>query len=518
MQTITYSQQDALRFKQEAERLAFENELMREEIRLLKAKRFGASSERSELNGQGILFNEAEALFSPTAIEPGLDTVLVKKRPRPKNKRALDLSGLPRRHIDYVLTDEELTCPQCGGSLHEMDIDIRLELEYIPASYCVIEHATHVYACRNCQTSAETTPIVNAVAPRPIFKGSLASASLLAQILCDKYLYHLPLYRQEAAFLHDGIALSRQTLANWSIKGSEDYLFGIYGLLKRSLLSEDVIHADETTLEVLKEPGRKAEQKSYMWLYRTSGCAKHPVVLYEYKPSRSHECPKEFLKGFSGYCHTDGYSGYHKLAGIKVVGCWAHARRRFDEALKGVSQSKQQGSLAAEGLGRINQLFELERRFEDLNPKERYAARIKASLPIAEGLFEWAMSANALPKSLIGKAISYLGEQREYLMRVFEDGRLELSNNRAERSIKPFVIGRKNWLFANTPKGADASAVIYSIIETAKENRLSVYEYLKYLFEKLPKAKTSGLKELLPWSKTLPSHVKVPAMKHSQVP
>jgi len=514
MQTITYSQQDALRFKQEAERLAFENELMREEIRLLKAKRFGASSERSELNGQGILFNEAEALFSPTAIEPGLDTVLVKKRPRPKNKRALDLSGLPRRHIDYVLTDEELTCPQCGGSLHEMDIDIRLELEYIPASYCVIEHATHVYACRNCQTSAETTPIVNAVAPRPIFKGSLASASLLAQILCDKYLYHLPLYRQEAAFLHDGIALSRQTLANWSIKGSEDYLFGIYGLLKRSLLSEDVIHADETTLEVLKEPGRKAEQKSYMWLYRTSGCAKHPVVLYEYKPSRSHECPKEFLKGFSGYCHTDGYSGYHKLAGIKVVGCWAHARRRFGEALKATPAHMRPGSLAEAGLASISRLFGLERQFEGLEPEARRLARAERSVPVAEALYAWAESAGALPKSLAGKAVHYLLGQREYLMRVFEDGRLELSNNRAERSAKPFVIGRKNWLFANTPRGADASAVIFSVIETAKENRLSVYEYLKHLFEELPNATSSQIAGMMPWSESLPMHVKVPIPKH----
>jgi len=509
---ITYTQEDAARFKREAERLALENELMREEIRLLRAIRFGASSERTQLSGQGILFNEVEALYSPSLEEPPVEKVISARRVRPRGKRELDLSGLEVRRIDYVLQADELTCPCCGGNLHEMSVDIRRELEYVPARYTIIEHATHIYACRACQKDAEHTPILKAPSPRPLFSGSLASASLLTQVICDKYLYHLPLYRQEAAFAHEGITLSRQTLANWVLKASEEWLFGIYAKMKERLLTESCLHADETTLEVLREPGRTAQQKSYMWLYRTSGDTAHPLVLYEYRPSRSAEHPRAFLEGFKGYLHTDGYAGYHRLPDtIRVVGCWAHARRKFDEALKATPADRHPGSLAQYGLALINAMFDLERKFKDMGPKERYRARMVESLPVAEELYRWADSADALPKSLVGRAIHYLKEQREYLMRVFEDGRLELSNNRAERSIKPFVIGRKNWLFSNTPRGADASAVVFSIIETAKENRLSVFEYLKYLLERLPEATSSEIDSLMPWSKSLPMYVKVPS-------
>jgi len=507
---IIYTQEDAKRFKHEAERLAYEVELMREEIRLLRAMRFGASSEKSVLSGQGILFNEVELFFSPMSSEPKIDDCIVARKTRPKGKRDLDLSGLPVRRIDYKLSDDELTCPVCSSRMHEMDVDIRREIEYIPASYTVVEHATHIYACRSCQKNSEYTPIVKASSPRPLFLGSLASGSLLSQVICDKYLYHLPLYRQQAAFCSDGIDLSRQTLANWVIKASEEWLYGIYDKMKTSLIAGDCIHVDETTLEVLKEPGRKAAQKGYMWLYRTSGQAKHSIVCYEYRRSRSHDHPKAFLSNFSGYCHADGYTAYHKLPErICIVGCWAHVRRKFDEALRATPANRQKGSLAEMGLAWINSLFELEHQYAEMSVDDRHKARNKMSVPVAEALYAWAQNTNALPASLVGKAIHYLNEQRPYLMRVFEDGRLELSNNRAERSIKPFVIGRKNWLFSNTPKGADASAIIFSIVETAKENRLSVYEYLKYLFEQLPNATSSDIERLLPWSESLPMHVKV---------
>ena len=515
---IIYTQEDAKRFKHEAERLAYEIELMHEEIRLLRAKRFGASSEKGAFSGQGILFDEAEAFCSPSCAEPMLEEVLKVRRARPKSKRALDLSGLAVRRIDYELSGDGLICPECAGPMHEMSIEIRKELLYIPARYEVIEHATHIYACRNCQKGADHTPVISATSPNPVFSGSLASASLLSQVICDKYLYHLPLYRQEAAFLHDGISLSRQTLANWVIKAGEDWLYGIYDKLRQELIGCTRIHADETTLEVLREPGRKATQKSYMWLYRTGGAEVHPVVLYEYKPSRSYEHPKAFLQGFSGYCHADGYSGYHKLPdAIRIVGCWAHARRKFDEALKATPVDKRADSLANKGLAFIDVLFDLEHHFAGMDPDDRYKTRNEKSVPVAEDLYRWASKADALPKSLVGRALHYLIEQRTYLMRVFEDGALELSNNRAERSIKPFVIGRKNWLFSNTPSGAKASAVIFSIIETAKENRLSVYEYLKYLFEQLPNTTSSKIDDYLPWSKSLPMHVKVPTKAIKQL-
>jgi transposase len=503
---------DAEHFKAKAEHLARENELMREEIRLLRAKKFGPSSEQSPLAGQGILlFNEAEAGFLRLLPEPELQKVALARKPRQRGKRELDLADLPIRRIDYTLHDDKRICPECSGLLHEMDIDIRREIEYRPAVYTVIEHATHIYACRCCQKDALATPIKRADSPSPLFSGSLASASLMSQILCDKYLYHLPLYRQEAAFASDGLSFSRQTLANWVIGASEGWLYGIYARLKLSLVEDNTaLHADETTVQVLKELGRRSEQKSYMWLYRTSGGAPHPAVIYEYKTSRSHEHPKAFLANYSGYLHADGYSGYHKLPDrICVVGCWAHARRKFDEALKAIPQGRQADSLASEGLAYINRLFDAEQTFAKMDPADRYEARQALSLPIAEALFEWAKGAGALPKSLLGKACHYLIEQRKYLMRVFEDGHLELSNNRAERSIKPFVLGRKNWLFSNAPKGAEASAIIFSIIETAKENRLSVYEYLKYLFEELPNSTSSDLERLMPWSDALPLHVKV---------
>ena len=258
----------------------------------------------------------------------------------------------------------------------------------------------------------------------------------------------------------------------------------MYDALRQKLCQETVLHGDETTLQVLKEPGRTSTSKSYMWLYRTSGCAAYPIVLYEYQPSRKAEHAQAFLKDFSGWLHADGYQGYHKLPeNIRVVGCWAHARRKFDEALQTLPKEKRQNSLAATGECYCTRLFQLEQSLADLTPEERYNKRLELEKPVLDALLAWANEASAktAPKSALGKALHYLREQWPYLVRYLEDGRLELSNNRAERSIKPFVMGRKNWLFSNTPAGAQSSAVIYSLIETAKENDLDPYRYLVWL-------------------------------------
>ena len=271
----------------------------------------------------------------------------------------------------------------------------------------------------------------------------------------------------------------------WLMEGLQP----VYDLLHKQLCKEPVLHADETTLQVLKEPGRSSTSKSYMWLYRTSGCAKQAIVLYEYQPTRKAEHAEAFLKGFSGWLHADGYQGYHRLPGnIRVVGCWAHARRKFDEALGTMPQEKQKDSPAAIGEWYCSQLFKLEQAFAELTPEERYEKRLEQAKPVLDALLSWAneMQAKTAPKSALGKAIHYLLEQWPYLTRYLEDGRLELSNNRAERSMKPFVMGRKNWLFANTPGGAQASSVIYSLIETAKENGLDPYRYLLWLLQNAP--------------------------------
>ena len=258
----------------------------------------------------------------------------------------------------------------------------------------------------------------------------------------------------------------------------------MYEQLHRELLAKEVLHADETTLQVLHEPGKEPQSKSYMWLYRTSGDTDNPVVMYEYQSGRGAVHPREFLEGFKGYLHADGYAGYHNLPeDITVVGCWAHLRRKFDEAMKSLPKSKAKNSSAAQGLAYCSLLFGLEDDFAELTPDERYQQRLEQAKPVLDAMFTWANSRTAAPKSALGKALNYLKEQWPYLTNYLKDGRLEISNNRAERSIKPFVIDRKNFLIANTPKGATGSAVMFSMIQTAIENGLDPYRYLTWLLK-----------------------------------
>lgn len=297
----------------------------------------------------------------------------------------------------------------------------------------------------------------------------------------------VPLYRQEQEWNRNGIPLSRQTMSNWLIKCTEDYLVPIYDRLHEQLVRQEVLHADETTLQVLHEEGKLPQSKSYMWLYRTSGDAKYPIVLYEYQPDRKGERPRDFLKGFHGYLHADGYSGYHRLQNeITVVGCWAHARRKFDEALKGLPEKARPGSLSLRAKQYCDKLFELESQFRELSADKRFLKRQEQSKPLMEEFFQWLRAQHASTKSTFGSAAEYVLGQQKYLARYLLDGRLEISNNRAERSIKPFVIGRKNFLFANTARGAKASAVMYSLVETAKENGINPYDYLVWVFKAAP--------------------------------
>lgn len=324
-----------------------------------------------------------------------------------------------------------------------------------------------------------------------------------------KFVDGVSLYRQEQHYARLGIDLSRGVLSNWMVKGSE-WLELIYSRLKQKLLEQEVLHADETTLQVLKEPGRAAESQSYMCLYRT-GCTGPPIVLFEYQPTRSGEHPRKFLEGFKGYLHADGYAGYHNIPNVTLCGCWAHFRRKVDEALKGLptKQRRSGNSKAQELLDRINRLFVVERELKQESPGDRLVARNPRSRPIVEELRKGLedIAPSVLPKSLFGLAVNYGRQQWPKLVRFLEDGRIEIDNNRSERSIKPFVIGRKNFLFCNTPKGARASAVIYSIIESAKENQLNPYAYLNYLFEQLPNLESRDnetLDRLLPWAVNLP--------------
>lgn len=459
-----------------------------EQFRLSKHRQFGASSEKSEYDfGQLTIFNEPE-LFADATM-PERELIEIEKHYRKRTRLTTDKlpDDLPVEVVEHDLPESDRICPECGGALHVMGRDTRRELVIVPAQVKIREHVRMIYACHSCERDECGVPIVKAQANAPVIKGSFASPEAIAHIMTQKFMTGVPLYRQEQEFKRNGILLSRQTMSNWLIRAAEDWLEPIYDTLHETLCNHDVLHADETTLQVLREPGKTAQSKSYMWLYRTSGDDTHPIVLYEYQPDRKALRPQVFLKDFKGYLHADGYDGYHKLPEcITVVGCWAHVRRKFDEALKVLPTNGRESSFALVGKRYCDRLFELERDTADLSPEERYKKRLETSKPLAEEFFAWANSISTMPKSGASIAARYALSQKKYLESYLVDGRLEISNNRAERSIKPFVIDRKNFLFANTPRGAKASAVVFSLIETAKENGLNPFTYLSYVFTNAP--------------------------------
>ena len=490
-------------------RLENQVEVLTEALRLARHKQFGASSEKSEdtLTEQlSFLFNEAEVFSAAEKEESDSVTVVAAHKRHKKHEYTLDSipEGMPTKQVEHRLEGEDLVCPQCGDTMTEIGKEVVRTLEIIPAQMVVKEDIYYTYACQNCNDKNIETPVVKAPREKNIIPGSFATPEAIAHIMTQKFVMGSPLYRQEQEMNRKGIHLSRQTMSNWILKATEDYLTPVYEQLHKELLKRDVLHADETTLQVLHEPGKKPQTDSYMWLYRTSGDTDKPIVLYEYQPGRGAKHPKEFLAGFKGYLHTDGYAGYHNLPeDITVVGCWAHARRKFDEAVKSLPKGKAKGSSAPQGLAYCNLLFEIEQGLAEKTAEERYKERLEQAKPVLDAMLSWANSRTAAPKSALGKAFTYLKEQWPYLTNYLKDGRLELSNNRAERSIKPFVIDRKNFLFANTPKGATGSAVMFSLIQTAIENGLDPYRYLTWLLKTASNADLTDsqiVRTMLPWN------------------
>ena len=489
-------------------------EVLMEALRLARHKQFGASSEKSEdtlMEQLSFLFNEAEVFSAAEKeAEENVTTVVAHKRHK-KHEYTLDSipEGMPVEQVEHRLEGKDLVCPQCGDTMTEIGKEVVRTMKIIPAQTIVQEDIYYTYACKRCSESADEgceTPVVKAPREKSIIPGSFATPEAIAHIMTQKFVMGSPLYRQEQEINRKGIHLSRQTMSNWILRAAEDYLAPVYEQLHRELLKRDVLHADETTLQVLHEPGKKPQTDSYMWLYRTSGDTDKPIVLYEYQPGRGAKHPKEFLSGYKGYLHTDGYVGYHDLGeDITVVGCWAHARRKFDEAMKSLPRGKVKGSSASQGLAYCNLLFAIEQGLAEKNAteKERYDERLDQAKPVLDAMFAWANSRTAAPKSALGKAFHYLKEQWPYLTNYLKDGRLEISNNLAERSIKPFVIDRKNFLFANTPKGATGSAIMFSLIQTAIENGLDPYKYLTWLLKRAKDADLTDaqvVQNLLPWN------------------
>lgn len=495
------------RLEAEVELLKIQLKWYEEQNRLNKQRLYGKSSEQIS-SDQTSLFNEAETEADNQIKEPTIEEVTYKRRKKGTHGGQM-LKDFPTEVIEYKLPDGEATCPTCQQEMHVMTKEVRREIKVVPAKVTVVEHVCYVYACRSCEKNELTTPIIKADAPNPVIPGGFASPSALAFVIDQKYNQALPLYRQEQLWKNNGVELSRQTLSNWILTGTEQWLLPVYNQLHQHLLEESVLHADETTLQVLNEQGRKATSKSYMWMFAT-GKDGPAIFLYDYQTTRANKHPKNFLKGFEGYLHTDGYSGYHDLPEVKLVGCFAHARRKFTDSLKALPKDATKSvTVAQEGLNYCNQLFKIEKELVDETPEVRYIKRQEQSKPVLEAFLEWLeiKKNQVLPKSSLGQAIKYCLNQWSKLVVFLEDGRLEISNNRAERAIKPFVIGRKNWLFSKTPKGAKASAIAYSIVETAKANGLSPFHYLEYLFEKAPNIDLTSPKELeqlMPWSKDLP--------------
>ncbi len=499
-ETITISRAEYDRFtRMEKANAQLEGRVrwLEEQLKVLAKNHFGSKHETAseEVIGQmSLLFDEPEVYAHLEEIQQE-EIKVPEQKAEKKTKRVFVLDKLPEdvevKSETHELSEEERVCPVCGSVMEPVGEEVVRTLEIIPAKFVVHEDHYINYACKSCngtdteeeigKTQFARTPHIPMVYP-----GSYCSPAAAAYLMTQKYVMGSPLYRMEQDFSRGGLELSRQTMSNWMISCAETWLAPLYEELHKKLLQEDIIHADETELQVLHEPGRRAQTKSYMWLYRSGRHAEHPVILYEYQPGRGSKYPLDFLRGFKGYLQTDGYAGYETLKDVTHVGCMAHLKRKFHEAVTALPNGKKAGS-AVEGEAYCEKLFLLEREFETLTPEERKQKRQELAKPVLDEFLSWGSSRNASSKSKLGKALTYLHNNGKELSEYLNDGRLEISNNLAERSIKPFVIDRKNFLFANTPKGATASAVMFSIIQTAIANDLDPYRYLVYIFTEAPK-------------------------------
>lgn len=502
-ETVTISCEEYNNLIAQNKELSQKIQWLMETIKLSNKKIFGSSSEKTveEESAQLSIFNEAEETANIKKPEPELEEVKSHYRKKRTKKDRLP-ADLPVEIIEYRLNLDELDCPNCGEEMHEMGKEVvREELKIIPAQAVIVQHVRYTYSCRNCEKTGTDVPVIKAPVKNAVIKGGFASPEAVAYIMTQKYLMDIPLYRQEADFKRSDILLSRQTMANWIIKCSETWLKPIYDELHRQLISCETAHADETTVQVLREPGKKPQNKSQMWLYRSGQYEKVQTALYNYRPGRHAIHAQDFLNGFSGYLHCDGYQAYKKLDNVILVQCLAHSRRKFNEALKCLKEEERKESKAAIGLAYCNKLFEIERNINELQPKEKYIKRQELSKPVLEDFFVWLNSFMPAKQSHLGNAVSYTLNQWSNLQNYLLDGRLSISNNSAEHLAKSFALCRKNFLFSNTPSGAEASATVMSIVETAKINKIDPFKYLTYIFETAPQldmTKQENVRKLLP--------------------
>jgi transposase len=477
-----------------------EIERLNEEVRLLRQLLFAPKSEKLPVGKypQLSLFDMPE---NPPEEVDEEEKIIVPAHTRTKKRGRKALpDNLPRIDRVHDIPEEDKVCG-CGCELSKIGEDVSEKLDIVPAKIRVIRHIRPKYACKNCEGLENNKSVKIAPAPAQIIPKGLPTAGLLAYILTGKFCDSLPFYRQEKQFIRLGIDIPRQSMCNWAMKAACSCQ-AILNLLEKEIRGGPLLNIDETTVQVLKEPGRSPTQKSYMWIFR-GGDPDKPVVVYQYHPTRSADVAKLFVEEYKGVVQSDGYKGYDFLDGrygILHVGCWAHARRKFMDAKKG-SKNKKSHS-ADNALSMIRNLYALEKiaRNENYTPDELFAMRQKQAKPILKKIKSWLdkRKDSVPPKSLLGKAVNYCLNQWSRLENYINDGHAGIDNNVAENAIRPFVIGRKNWLFSGTPDGAKASALLYSLIETAKANNLEPYAYLRYLFEKLPTTLPGNIEQLLP--------------------
>jgi len=485
------------------EKVEKENEFLREQLRLLTAQLYGRKSERFSAgnNPQLILFNEPAA-----ETEPEEEIIDIPAHRRAKTGRKPLPENLPRVEIIHDVPEEEKHCG-CGAEKSRFGEEVTEQLDVVPARIQVLRHIRPKYACRRCEGVEDNGPtVVIAPPPAQIIPKSIASAGLLAHILVGKFADALPFYRQERIFKRLGVEINRTSMCNWSVQAGLACQ-PLLKLLGSEIRSGPSISIDETTVQVLDEPGRSPTTKSYMWVFR-GGDPERPALEFRYHPGREGKVAADYLAGYEGYVQTDGYSGYDFLDqcdGIVHLGCWAHVRRKFIEVMKaaGSHRSKKKSGVAEQAVERIKELYVVEHEAKEakLDPDAIVRLRQEKSAPLIAAMHAWLLERfhEVPPQSLLGKAIAYALGQWPRLSHYLKDGRLRPDNNQAENAIRPFVVGRKNWLFSGNADGARASAGIYSLIETAKANKLEPYWYLRHVFARLPLAKgEEDFKALLP--------------------
>lgn len=517
--------QELSELRESEKKLRKENEIKQKRIEILERniealtqallqaakQRFGASSEKTPPgNGQLYLFGE-EAFSSLEEEKPEKQTIRAHSRLKRRigDKERL-IANIPREVVECVLNESE-TCDVCSSPLQVIGKKtVRTELEYIPAKLKAFEYVQYIYKCSTCGTT-EAYPdavIRKAQVPAPVMSRSIASPTTVSWIMYQKYAMAVPLYRQEKEWLRMGLALSRSNMSNWVIQCAFSWLKPLYNRMREKLLTYDIIMSDETTMQCNKEKGRKASSKSYLWLHRNGESTGPPVILFEYTQTRAGENAKRFLARFSGYLISDAYAGYEKVENITRCLCWTHLRRYYLEAIPLDSSKKEiPGSAGAIGRAYCDKLFKLERQWKYITPEERKQKRLEQSIPVLNAFFAWAEKVHTNQESL-KKAIKYTLNHREYFMNFLLDGRIPISNNLSENGIRPVAVARKNFLFSDTPQGAGANALVFSIIETAVANSLDPYEYLVYILRSLPNLDFHNnpeiLDDYLPWSKNLP--------------